>query len=118
MNSPLYTHFRTFGWDNATMTCVCEIEVETRCELLQTERAEIDKYAGDKLCLNVNRPVITADEKRQTDKIYGQRRRAENKEEERLRVAEWRKNNPEKRAAQAKRSNEQQRQRRNLNTTF
>ena len=104
----MYTHFREIGWNNAHMIAIRDIEFETRTELLTIEREEIDKYLGISLCLNHNRPVITTDEKREMDREYGKIRRSENKEAERSRVAEWRKNNPEKYAEQKKRSIEQQ----------
>jgi hypothetical protein len=112
MNSPLYTHFIDVGWDTACMTAIREVAVETRSELLAFEREEIDKHLGDPLCLNHNRPVITKEEKKQHDKEYGKIRRQVNREREHERVAEWRRNNPELRAEQIRRSVEQQRQKR------
>ena len=110
--SPLYTHFREVGWENAEMTTIVEVEVESRRELLELEKAEILTHIGQPLCLNHNRPVITRDEKKALDVEYGKKRRANKKNEERNRVAEWRKNNPEKYAAQVRRSVEQQRKKR------
>lgn len=107
--SPLYTHFTEAGWDGAQMTQLYEVEFETRRDLLGAERTEIDKYLGDPLCLNHNRPIITVEEKRQLDAELGRQRRNSNKEAERERVAEWRRKNPELRAEQVRRSLEQQR---------
>ena len=111
-NSPLYTHFREVGWEHARMSILTEVEIESRRDLLAIERAEILRHLGSPLCLNHNRPVITREEKKESDADYGKKRRAENKDDERQRVAEWRRNNPEKRAEQVRRSLEHQRQKR------
>ncbi len=108
-NSPLYTHFREVGWENARLSVLSDVEVETRRDLLALERAEILRHIGSPLCLNHNRPIITHEEKKESDAVYGKKRRAELKDEERRRVTEWRKRNPEKRAEQARRSNVRQR---------
>ena len=110
--SPLYTHFREVGWENAEMTTITEVEIDSRRELLELEKAEILTHIGHPLCLNHNRPVITRDEKKALDVEYGKKRRANNKDEQRNRVAEWRKNNPEKWREQKRRSVEQQRKKR------
>lgn len=110
--SPLYTHFTEIGWAAARITQLYEVEFETRRDLLEFEREEIDKYLGNPLCLNHNRPLITPEEKKQKDVEYGKQRRLHNKEAERERVAEWRRNNPEKYAQQVARSVERQRQKR------
>ena len=94
------------------MTVIFDVEVESRRGLLEIEKAEILKHIDDPHCLNNNRPIISPEEKRQSDVEYGKRRRELNKERERNRVAEWRKNNPEKRAEQIRRSLEQQRRKR------
>lgn len=94
------------------MVLVREVEFETRGDLLALEREEIDKYIGGELCLNHNRPVITHAEKKEMDRVYGIHRRSEHKDAERDRVAEWRRNNPDKYALQVARSVEQQRQKR------
>jgi hypothetical protein len=91
------------------MTVIFDVEVESRRGLLELEKAEILKHIDNPLCLNHNRPVISREEKRQSDVEYGKRRREVNKERERNRVAEWRKNNPKKYAEQVRRSVEQQR---------
>lgn len=113
-NSPLYTHFREVGWINARMSVLTEVEVETRRDLLALERAEILRHLGSPLCLNHNRPIISRDEKKESDAEYGKKRRAENKDAERQRVIEWRLRNPEKYAEQIRRSVEQQREKRRL----
>ena len=91
------------------MRILREVEVESRRALLEVERAEILTHLGTPLCLNHNRPVITRDEKKESDAIYGKTRRSETKEHDRIRVAEWRTRNPEKRTEQNRRSVEQQR---------
>jgi hypothetical protein len=96
------------------MSVLTEVNVESRRDLLALERAEILNHLGSPLCLNHNRPIITREEKKESDADYGKKRRAENMEDERQRVAEWRKRNPEKRAEQARRSNEKQREKRRL----
>lgn len=111
-NSPLYTHFREVGWEHARMSILIEVDVESRRDLLAIERAEILRHLGSSLCLNHNRPIITREEKKESDADYGKKRRTENKDDERQRVTEWRRNNPEKRAEQVRRSLEQQRQKR------
>lgn len=111
-NSPLYTHFREVGWEHARLSVLTEVEVETRRDLLALERTEILRHLGSPLCLNHNRPIISREEKKEMDAVQGKKRRAENKDRERQRLIEWRKRNPEKRAEQARRSNERQRQRR------
>jgi hypothetical protein len=112
MRSPLYTHFTEIGWDKARMVLVREVEFETRSDLLALEREEIDKHIGGELCLNHNRSVITDAEKREMDRQHGKRRRQQYPDRERERVAEWRRNNPDKYALQVARSVEQQRRKR------
>ena len=107
--SPLYTHFREVGWETAEMVVLSEVEVDSRRDLLALERAEILRHLGCPLCLNHNRPIITREEKKAGDAVYGKKRRAENKDAERQRVVEWRKRNPEKYAEQIRRSVERQR---------
>jgi len=106
MNSPLYTHFREIGWDKAEMSLIHEIHVENRRQLLELEKIEILKHIEDDLCLNHNRPIITQEEKKHSDKEYAKMHRIENKDRERTRLQEWRKNNPEKRKEQVRRANE------------
>jgi hypothetical protein len=114
MSSPLYTHFRTVGWENAEMTMILEAHVKTKGELLGLEKTEILKYIGTDLCLNHNRPIITPDEKKQADKEYGKVRRQEKKDEEIRRVKQWRIANPEKYAEQCRRYREKARLKKNL----
>lgn len=106
MNSPLYTHFRNIGWDNATMILIKDAVFETRRDLLEIEKIEILKYLGQELCLNRNRPVTTVNEKKQMDKEQGKIRRQENKDHERDRVKQWRLDNPDKVKEQTKRYRE------------
>lgn len=112
-NSPLYTHFRSEGWGSAEMTLIYELHVENRTQLLELEKAEIMKHLDDELCLNHNRPIRTAEEKRQQDILYGKVRRSQMVAEERARVKQWRLDNPEKRKEQVRRSNERARQKMN-----
>lgn len=107
--SPLYTHFTEVGWEVARIMPLYEVDFETRRDLLRIERDEIDKYLHDSLCLNHNRPIITPEEKKQMDAEQGKLYREKNREAGRNRVAEWRRNNPELRAEQVRRSLEQQR---------
>lgn len=107
MNSPFLTHFREIGWNHANIT-------PDKHELFQHENIEILKHLSSENCLNHNRPVRTADEKKEWDKNYGKKRRAEQKDRERQRVAEWRAKNPEKYTAQVRRSVEKQRSKKNL----
>lgn len=106
MNSPLYTHFREIGWDKAEISLICETHVENRKQLLELEKTEILKHIESDLCLNHNRPLITREEKKQSDKEYGKVRRRDNREAELQRVRQWRLDNPEKRKEQVRRSNE------------
>lgn len=111
-STPLYSHFREVGWNNAIMTLIKEVTFETRRDLLEVEKVEILKYLGHELCLNHNRPIQTLDEKVQQTREYGKLRRLENKEKDKLKLKEWRKNNPEKWKEQTKRYNEKKKQKR------
>lgn len=91
------------------MIVLREVEADSRHGLFQIEKAEILRHLGSSLCLNHNRPIITREEKKEHAVVYGKKRRAENKDAERQRVAEWRKRNPEKYAEQVRRSVERQR---------
>ena len=112
MKSPLYLHFGNVGWQNAEITNIYDVEIECRRHLLEIENKEITKYIGSELCLNHNRSTATIDDKKERDRLYGQIRRQEKKEQERQRVAKWRLENPTKYADQVKRSVEKQRQKR------
>jgi hypothetical protein len=94
------------------MVVLHEVEVESRRTLMELERAEILLHIGTPLCLNHNRPVITDVERKEHDVLYGKHHRLVNKDQERRRVNEWRKQNPDKRAEQLRRSVEQQREKR------
>lgn len=94
------------------MSILREVDVDSRRELLEVEKAELLVHIGSPLCLNHNRPVITKVERKEHQVIYGKRRRQANAELERVRVNEWRNRNPEKRAEQVRRSLEQQREKR------
>ena len=108
--SPIYTHFRAVGWENATMNLIEEVTFEARRDLLEIEKIEILKYLGQDICLNRNRPTQTREEKLLMDKDQGKIRRQLNKEKDRLNLKEWRKNNPEKWREQTKRFNEKKKQ--------
>jgi hypothetical protein len=113
-NTPLYKHFNEIGWKEAVVELLTEQDFLDKRDMLECEKAEIMKYFGDECCLNHDKPIITKEEKKERDKVYGLRRRAENPEHERERVATWRINNPDKYAQQVARSVEQQRQKRLL----
>jgi len=104
-NRPLYVYFRSLNWDGVRMILIKEVEVETRSDILQIEKLIIDEYKNDENCLNVTRPLITNDEKKQRDSEYGKKRRELFKEKERDRVKEWRHKNPEKWKKQYDRAN-------------
>lgn len=113
-NTPIYKHFNEIGWDKATIEIMCELEFADKHAMFEYERQEIEKYINDVNCLNCIKPIIALEEKKQRDKEYGKKRRTEQKEKERQRVAVWRANNPEKYAAQVRRSVEKQRAKKNL----
>lgn len=94
--TPLYEHFNRIGWKNATITLLSEIEVENRDELLKKEDDLVRENLSDENCLNKMCVVVTSDQKKEYDKIYGAIRRSKNKESERERVKQWRIANPEK----------------------
>lgn len=100
--TPLYAHFNECGWSHASITLVCEYEATTKEELLQCEKAEIERVRTE-LCLNRNRPVQTAEDKKASDREYGRIRREQMKEHELERVRLWRLNNPDKRKEQTQR---------------
>ena len=116
-NTPLYKHFNAIGWDNATIELLIEDEFSDKRAMFERERCEIEKYNKTAECLNSDRPVITTEEKRLRDREYGMRRRMKNPEHEYNRVAEWRRNNPDKYAQQVARSVERQRLKRNAGNT-
>ena len=94
--SELYIHFKNIGWEQAIIELIEEIEVETRKQLLERECIYIKESMKDPHCLNKNRPTRTTHEKKEQDKVISRKIRTENPERERSRVAEWRRNNPEK----------------------
>lgn len=102
--SPVYTHFNAVGWDNnAEITLISEHETDDRAELRQHEMNELMKVVDDPLCLNRNRPIRTAEDKKASDREYGRIRREQMKEHELERVRLWRLNNPDKRKEQTQR---------------
>jgi len=101
-NTYLYVHFNECGWSHASISLVCEYDNITKEELLQHEKHEIERTRSE-LCLNKNRPMITPEDKKATDKEYGRIRRQQMKEHERERVRLWRLNNPDKRKEQTQR---------------
>ena len=105
LNRPMSVHFRSINWEKVEMILIKEVEVENRHELLQVEKIEIEQYKNDENCLNITRPLITKEEKKESDAEYGKKRRELFKEKERERVKRWRKENPEKWKAQYKRAN-------------
>ena len=82
--TPLYEHFNRIGWNNATIT------------LLKREDDLVRENLSDENCLNKTCVIVTSDQKKEYDKIYGAIRRSKNKESERERVKQWRIANPEK----------------------
>ena len=104
LNTPLYKWFNEIGWENITVTIIEEFNAEKQ-EILKREDELIRLHIDNENCLNCNKVKITKDEKKESDKIYGKKRRQENPEYERLRLKEWRKNNPDKVREQTKRHN-------------
>lgn len=102
-NRAVYVHFRELGWQNVTITLLYEFEVTNRRELYEKECEFIKQFIGTENCLNTIRSAITRIEKKESDAIYGKKRRQENHEHERKRLQEWRKNNPEKYKEQTRR---------------
>lgn len=100
---PVYRYFRSTNWENAQMETLRECEYNVKAELLRYEREEYDKVAGDENCLNVNRPLITAEELKQQAKDNTSRWQSENKDRCKENLQNWRKNNPEKVKAQRER---------------
>lgn len=111
-NTPLYKHFNVIGWDGVIIELIAEQDFVDKSEMFGLEKSEILKHQSDENCLNYAKPTITAEEKRERDRAYGKKRRTENPDSERIRVAEWRRNNPDKYAQQVARSVERQRQKR------
>jgi hypothetical protein len=118
MNSPLYTHFRSVGWDKAEMVLIIECEIDSKTNLLTLERNEILKYIGQEKCLNHNRPLRTEEDRKQWDKEYGKVRREMKRDEERTRVKQWRLDNPEKYAEQRRRECQRQKEIRDSKKTI
>jgi hypothetical protein len=118
MGSPLYTHFRSVGWNNAEMILIYECEVNNRLDLLKLEKDEILKYIGQENCLNHNRPIRTTEEKKEWDKEYGKVHRILKRDQERSRVNQWRLDNPEKYAEQRRRANEREKEKRSSQKTI
>jgi hypothetical protein len=118
MNSPVYTHFRSVGWQTAEMTLLHELYIENKTQLLELEKTEILKNIDSDLCLNHNRPIRTIDEKKQQDVEYGKLRRATRGDAERARVKQWRLDNPEKRKEQVRRANERAKEKRAAQKTI
>lgn len=111
---PVYRHFKQIGWNNVTVETLREVEYNLKRDLLQYEREEYDKVANDENCLNVNRPYVTREEKKEQLKTNAAKWYQDNKEHTRERLQEWRKNNPEKvkeqRERRREKSNEESRE--------
>ncbi len=111
---PVYRHFKAIGWDNVEIETLRRVEYNTKSELLQHERQEYDNASNDENCLNVNRPYITKDEKKEQLKNNAAKWYEENKEHCNENLKEWRKNNPEKvkeqRERRREKSNEESRE--------
>lgn len=108
-DSILYRHFLDLGWEHVVIELIEEVKVETRKQLLERECVHIKEAMKDANCLNINRPITTPEEKKELNKVTSKKIRTNNPEQERERVAEWRKNNPEKYKAQIDRVKEKQR---------
>jgi hypothetical protein len=106
INNPLYKYFRVIGWENASITLIKEVQINTKKELLEIEKSEILQVKHDLNCLNSNMPILTLEEKKKRDSEYSKLRRQANPERERERLQKWRKENPEKRREQTKRERE------------
>lgn len=106
-SQPVYRHFTTIGWENATVETLRECEYSVKRELLQFEREEYDKVSTDVNCLNVNRPSITNEELKQQVRETSHLWHQEHKEQAKERLQEWRKANPDKVKAQRDRRSEQ-----------
>ena len=102
----VYRHFKSTNWENVRVETLRECEYTVKAELLRHEREEYDKVAGDEKCLNVNRPSITREERKQQVKEYAANWHQENKEYCKEKLQEWRKNNQEKVKAQRERGAE------------
>jgi Uri superfamily endonuclease len=107
-NTPLYKHFNEIGWSQSAIELIEERMFEDKQKMFECEKHHILTHIQNIGCLNVCSPIITKEDKKLKDREYGKNRRQENKESERIRVSEWRKNNPDKYAAQVRRSVEQQ----------
>ena len=103
---PVYRHFKAIGWENVKVETLREVEYKTKSDLLQYEREEYDKVVNDENCLNVNRPYITREEKKEQVKKNTTKWQEENKEHCKENLKEWRKNNPEKVKEQRERRRE------------
>lgn len=103
---PVYIHFKSTNWENARIETLRDCEYRVKSDLLQYEREEYDKVAGDPNCLNVNRPLITPEELKQQVKENAAKWHHENKEHCKETLQNWRKNNPEKVKAQRERGAE------------
>ena len=95
-NIPVYVYFSTIGWENVTVETLKEFEYTSKKELLQYEREEYNKVAGNDACLNVNRPCITHEELKKQVKENASKWHQEHKEHCREKLNTWRKENPEK----------------------
>jgi hypothetical protein len=109
-NRQLYVHFRELGWENVNIILLEEFEISSRKDLLQRECEILKENINIETCLNRNLPIITPEEKKQRDRIGGKARREIDPERERLRLQEWRKNNPEKWKAQYTRYNQRKKE--------
>ncbi len=93
---PVYRHFVSIGWENVTVETLRECDYRVKRDLLQHEREEYDKVAADPNCLNVNRPLVTAEELKERVKETAAKWHREHKDYVRDRLKEWRSENPDK----------------------
>lgn len=111
---PVYRHFKAIGWENVKVETLREVEYKTKSDLLQYEREEYDKVVNDENCLNVNRPYISKDERKEQLKNNAAKWHQENKEQCKENLKEWRKSNPEKVKEQRERRREKAKEERKV----
>jgi ribosomal protein L44E len=92
MNSRVYKHINTVGWDNVRIVIIEEVHCANKNELCRKENKYIEKELQNPLCLNTNRSVQNS--------LVAKRKAVEN-------VKRWRKNNHEYFIAKAKERYEQ-----------
>lgn len=105
-NTPLYVHFNTIGWEHAEIKTIHEFEISDRKQLSLKEDEVVREHIDDKMCLNKARVIVSAEERKLRDSLYGKKRRETCKDKERERVKQWRLLNPHKWLEQSRRYRE------------